>query len=43
MKSNQNRSKYENAINLFEDYYAAYREDKFDEAAYEKVVKMLIE
>lgn len=42
IKSNQNRAKYPDLLNIFDDYYANYKENKFLESAYEAIMKIII-
>lgn len=38
----QNRAKYTDLLNIFDDYYTNYKENKFLEGAYEAIMKIII-
>lgn len=42
LKNQQNRTKYADFIKIFEDYYNDTKENKYNEEAYEAIVKIII-
>lgn len=42
LKNQQNRAKYADLIRVFEDYYNDAKDNKFNEEAYDAVVKIII-
>ena len=42
MKNNNNRTKFPDLLNVFDEYYACFKESKFSDKAYETIIKMII-